>query len=149
LPDGPLADATLETIRDAFHKVYAQRYAEVPKAARFEGLNFRVRCSAPDPQVRISGAVGGAANKVKGSRNAWFDGRFQDVTVWDRYALVPGDEIDGPAIVEEREATTVIAAGDRITIDASLNLRLAVHVPDAPSARITTETPLAAAMELI
>jgi len=150
LPDGRLSDAMLETIRDAFHKVYAQRYAEVPKAARFEGLNFRVRCSAPDPEVRINGAVGGGtSNKVKGRRTAWFDGRYQDVAVWDRYALAPGDEITGPAIIEEREATTVIAAGDRITIDDSLNLRIAVHVPEAPSARITTDTPLAAAMELI
>jgi 5-oxoprolinase (ATP-hydrolysing)/N-methylhydantoinase A len=150
LPDGRLSDGMLETLRDAFHKVYAQRYAEVPKAARFEGLNFRVRCSAPDPEVRISGAVGGGtSNKVKGRRTAWFDGRYQDVAVWDRYALVPGDEITGPAIIEEREATTVIAAGDRITIDSSLNLRIAVHVPEAPAARITTETPLAAAMEQI
>ncbi len=149
LPDGLLSNQTLETIRDAFHKVYAQRYAEVPKAARFEALNFRVRCSAPDPEVRISGAVGGAADKIKGRRKAWFDGRTQEVTVWDRYALKPGDEIAGPAIIEEREATTVIAAGDRITVDDTLNLRIAVHVPEAPSARITTETPLVEAMELI
>jgi len=149
LPDGALSNRTLDALRDAFHKVYAQRYAEVPKAARFEALNFRVRCSAPDPQVRISGAVGGATSKVKGKRSAWFDGRFQDVTVWDRYALVPGDQIAGPAIIEEREATTVIAAGDSVTVDDTFNLRIAVHVPEAPSARITTETPLAQAMELI
>jgi 5-oxoprolinase (ATP-hydrolysing) len=151
LPDGLLSEAMLETIRDAFHKVYAQRYSEVPKTARFEGLNFRVRCSAPDPEVRISGAVGGGTGtaKIKGRRSAWFDGGIREVAVWDRYALVPGDEVAGPAIIEEREATTVIAAGDRITVDDSLNLRIAVHVPEAPSARITTETPLAAAMELI
>jgi 5-oxoprolinase (ATP-hydrolysing) len=149
LPDGLLSNQTLDAIRDAFHKVYAQRYAEVPKATRFEGLNFRVRCSAPDPEVRISGAVGGATSRVKGRRSARFDGRTQEVTVWDRYALVPGDEIAGPAIIEEREATTVIAAGDSITVDDTLNLRIAVHVPEAPSARITTETPLAEAMELI
>jgi 5-oxoprolinase (ATP-hydrolysing) len=149
LPDGPLSDSALETIRDAFHKVYAQRYAEVPKAARFEALNFRVRCSAPDPEVRVTGAVGGAATKIKGRRNAWFDGRYQEVTVWDRYALKPGDQIAGPAIVEEREATTVIALGDQIIVDDSLNLRIGVHVPEAPSARITAETPLATAMELI
>jgi 5-oxoprolinase (ATP-hydrolysing)/N-methylhydantoinase A len=149
LPDGPISGETLETIRDAFHKVYARRYADVPKTARFEALNFRVRCSAPEPQVRIGGAVGGATGKIKGRRNAWFDGRFQEVAVWDRYALTPGDRIDGPAIVEEREATTVIASGDRITVDDSLNLRIAVRVPEAPSARITAETPLAAAMELI
>ncbi len=150
LPSGPLSDAAIADVRGAFHAVYAARYAEVPIAARFEALNFRVRVSAPDPQVHISGAVGGVAgSKIKGRRKAWFDGGLAEVDIWDRYALVPGDRITGPAIVEEREATTVIGQGDRIEIDDSLNLRILVHVPDAPAARITAETPLADAVRLI
>jgi 5-oxoprolinase (ATP-hydrolysing)/N-methylhydantoinase A len=151
LPDGLLSDAVIADIRRAFHAVYAKRYAEVPTSARFEALNFRVRCSAPDPQIEIRGAVGGGVSsaKVKGLRRAWFDGRFQEVKVWDRYALVPGDRINGPAIIEEREATTIIGLGDHIDIDAGLNLRIAVHVPEAPAARITAATPMAEAVRLI
>ena len=31
---------------------------------------------------------------------------FTEVPVFDRYALTPGDAIDGPALVEERESTS-------------------------------------------
>ena len=34
-----------------------------------------------------------------------------DVTVYDRYRLGPGATLQGPAIVEERESTTVIGPG--------------------------------------
>jgi N-methylhydantoinase A/oxoprolinase/acetone carboxylase beta subunit len=42
--------------------------------------------------------------------------------VYDRYLLAPGAELEGPAIVEERESTTVIGPGARIQIDESRNL---------------------------
>ena len=61
--------------------------------------------------------AGGAARK--GTRAAWFDGGFVDTPVYDRYALAPGARIDGPAIIEEREATTVIPPGDSVTVDAT------------------------------
>ena len=36
-----------------------------------------------------------------------------EVPVYDRYRLGPGAAFVGPAIVEERESTTVIGAGAR------------------------------------
>jgi 5-oxoprolinase (ATP-hydrolysing) len=151
LPAGVITTLHLNQLRRAFEAVYVARYAEAQKNACFEAINFRVRCSAPAPVITLTGAVGGgdAARKYKGKRRAWLDGASRDVDVWDRYALVPGDRIDGPAIVEEREATTVIAPGDLIEIDDSLNLRLTVRVPEAPAARITAATPLPDAIRLI
>jgi 5-oxoprolinase (ATP-hydrolysing)/N-methylhydantoinase A len=72
-----------------------------------------------------------------------------EAAVYDRYALEPGDRIEGPAIVEEREATTVVPPGDRLTVDAHLNLRIAVAVAAPASARVTTDTPLAQAVRRI
>ena len=42
---------------------------------------------------------------------------MHETPVYDRYRLRPGDTVEGPAIVEEREATTVIGPGDRLAID--------------------------------
>ena len=42
--------------------------------------------------------------------------------MFDRYALGPGDAIDGPAIVEERESTIVLPPGSRSTVDAHGNI---------------------------
>jgi N-methylhydantoinase A len=53
---------------------------------------------------------------ARGSRSVLGrDGRF-DASVWWRPALRPGDEIVGPAVVEEPEATTFIGAGERAVV---------------------------------
>ena len=46
--------------------------------------------------------------------------------VYDRYALAPGAQLTGPAIVEERESTAVIGPGGRCRIDDGL--ALVVHL---------------------
>ena len=50
-----------------------------------------------------------------------FEG-FAEVPVYDRYRLAPGDALDGPAIVEERESTVVLGPDARARIDDALNL---------------------------
>jgi N-methylhydantoinase A len=45
-----------------------------------------------------------------------------DVAVYDRYRLGPGATFVGPAIVEERESTTVIGPGAAVSVDSEGNL---------------------------
>ena len=42
--------------------------------------------------------------------------------MYDRYALTPGMVFAGPAIIEERESTTVVGPGARIRVDAGRTL---------------------------
>ena len=42
--------------------------------------------------------------------------------MYDRYCLRPGDDLEGAAIVEERESTVIIAPGARAWVDLGLNL---------------------------
>ena len=62
---------------------------------------------------------------------------------------LPGDRIEGPAIVEEREATTVVPPGDSLRVDDNLNLRLSIGVAAPPQALVAQGTPLADAMARI
>src|SRR5207249_4263367 len=43
-------------------------------------------------------------------------------SVYDRYTLAPGSRLDGPAIVEERESTSVLPPGTSATVDEYANL---------------------------
>ena len=52
--------------------------------------------------------------------------------VYDRYALEAGAALEGPAIVEEREATTIVPDACALTVDEGLNLRLTL-AETAPS----------------
>jgi len=61
---------------------------------------------------------------LKATRRAyWPEHRaYVESPILDRYRLTPGTQITGPAIVEERESTTVIPPGCVATVDEWLNL---------------------------
>ena len=151
LPVGTIGSGSVEAIRAAFRTAYEARYTSVYEGARIEAVSFRVRCIGPQPTLSLRGATGGAddAPRVKGKRTAWFDGGAAEATVYDRYALRTGDVIPGPAIVEEREATTIIPPGDHATIDASLNICIRVAVNCKAPALITPDMALEKAMQVI
>jgi N-methylhydantoinase A len=58
-----------------------------------------------------------------GTRRVYFEtetpssGEWLEAPVWHREALLAGNEIAGPAIVEEISATTVLYPGDRARVD--------------------------------
>ena len=150
LPGGQIDDGAMPTILAAFRRAYEARYTAVYDGAAVQIVSVRVRASGPVPALSLAqadGVAGGTARK--GSRAAWFGDRFIETPVYDRYALVPGTAISGPAIIEEREATTVIAPGDRLIVDATGTLRIAIALPSQAAARITPTTPIAEARALI
>ena len=63
------------------------------------------------------------AAPLKGEREVFFhETGFAPCSVYDRYALKAGFELSGPAVIEERESTTVIGPGAAATVDQYLNL---------------------------
>src|SRR5207244_3049686 len=55
----------------------------------------------------------------------------------------------GPAIVEEREATTIVPPGDTLTVDQHFNLRLTIGVADLPRTLVPAGMTLVEAMRRI
>jgi 5-oxoprolinase (ATP-hydrolysing)/N-methylhydantoinase A len=151
LPAGPIGQDSLPAIRDAFARAYEARYTEVFDGARIEAVNFRVRCVGPQPSISVKGAAGGGAQdaRIKGHRRAWFDDGAAEATVYDRYALRPGDHFDGPAIIEERESTTIVGPHDRVRVDKALNLCIEVAARKASEARVAAGMSRAEAVRLI
>jgi 5-oxoprolinase (ATP-hydrolysing)/N-methylhydantoinase A len=144
LPDGELSRESLAEISRRFDKVYEERYTHTYAGAVIEAITWRVTAEGPAPQLDIREASEGSNQRPagKGSRPAFFEDRFVDTPVYDRYALRPGDTVAGPAIIEEREATTIVPPGDSVRVDDSLSLRIRIAAPAAVPARITADTPL-------
>jgi len=143
LPAGAIDQYSLDAIRSSFAQVYTRRYTSLYAGATIEAISFRVRVLGPAPELALDQAGGAAAGeKRKGARHVWFGGGFVEAPVFDRYALMPGDTIPGPAIVEEREATTVVPPGDSLRVDKNLNLRLTIGVAARPQALVTQGMPL-------
>lgn len=150
LPDGPITDAIMPTIREAFVTAYAARYTSVYEGVGVMAVSFRVRCRGPLPRLSLTQAgARSTGSPHKATRAAWFDGGFVDTPVYDRYALAQGVRIAGPAIIEEREATTIVPPGDSVTVDASGTLAIDIGLAATPAARVTAATPLEQAAALI
>ena len=111
----------------AFAKAYVQLYGRRPPGVDTEVLTWRLRVMGPWPAVSPNGR-GGRGAAAKGTRPIWSDGRrgFVEAQVIDRYRLTAGDAVLGPAVVEERESTAIIAGGDRAEVDPNGNLVVTV-----------------------
>ncbi len=150
LPDGAITEAALPQILAAFTDAYAARYTSVYGGVGAQIINLRVRASGMPPALSVTQAgitAGGAA--LKGTRPAWFGDGFVETPVYDRYALTAGTRIAGPAIIEEREATTIVGPDDTVTVGDSGTLHIAVAVAARAAARVTPATPVAEARALI
>ncbi len=150
LPADAITDAAVPAIRAAFAAAYAARYTSVYEGVGIQLVSLRVACRGPIPALTLAPAEAAPSRAaLKGARPAWFGEGFVETPVYDRYSLAAGAEIDGPAIIEEREATTILAPGDRLAVDATGTMRIAIAVAAPAAARITPETPLAEAVALI
>jgi hypothetical protein len=67
---------------------------------------------------------GGARGALKGTRRAYFPGAdgWVETAVYDRYRLGIGDELAGPAVVEEDGSTLVVGPGATARVAASGNI---------------------------
>jgi 5-oxoprolinase (ATP-hydrolysing) len=153
LPDGPLLAESIGAIEKAFAEVYTRLYTHLYRGAKIQALHWRVVCSGPKPEVMMArqqrADTGGPARK--GSRPAYFPeaGGTVEAAVYDRYTLRPGERIVGPAIVEERESTTVVPPSDSLIVDEQLNLRLTIGRSAALEAVVPAGMPLVDAVARI
>ncbi len=151
LPDGRLGPERLDELRRRFAEEYTRLYTHLYSGAVIQALSWRVLVAGPAPELGLGAGDAGSNLRPagKGRRPAYFPGGFVDAEVYDRYALRPGDRIDGPAIIEEREATTVVPPGDSVEVDGSLNLRLTVGHGGQPIQLVTRDMPVDEAVRRI
>ena len=131
LPEGPYDDgaASRASLTAAFESAYREKFALTPPGVAVEFLNIRVSARAPvsGSEVVLQGRKGtGAAAALKGRRPAYFHetGGFTETAVYDRYRLGVGDEIQGPAVLEEEGSTLVVGPGATARVAPTGNMVL-------------------------
>jgi N-methylhydantoinase A len=119
----PLPNA--DEIRQRFFAEHERAYGFHNPADPVEIVNFRLLAVGRlrQPATPPAAPRQGAAAKAGGERNVWFTAEQAQATpVYDRAALLPGDAITGPAVIEQLDSTTLLFPGDRATVDPYLNL---------------------------
>jgi N-methylhydantoinase A len=125
VPGGTLDAAALARVRAAFDEVYAARYGYAQPDEPVEVVTWKLSAIGGASRIALAkAATTPLAGAVKGRRRAYFPetGGWIDCPIYDRYHLAAGLQIAGPAIVEERESTSVLPPGTVATVDEYANL---------------------------
>ncbi len=115
-----------EAIAEAFGAAHRQRFGFamperglVVEAAQAEAVGRNAEVEDPERPL----GAGDPPDPI--ARTDMFcDGESHDAPVYDRTALRPGDAVDGPAVIAEATATTVVEPGWRATLTAREHLLL-------------------------
>jgi len=131
IPAGSLGEHSIAEIEKAFLAEYEIRYGRSLEKISMETVTWRVLVQGPDPNVNLQlQRTGVQAEPFKGERPVYFPhlGTVPISTpVYDRYLLKPGQEFSGPAIIEERESTTVMGPNSTGKVDELGNLIIDLH----------------------
>jgi N-methylhydantoinase A len=124
VPLGRLDAAALARVRASFDDIYTARYGYANPDQPVEIVTWKLSAIGGAPRIALAKAARSGDGSRKGVRQAYFpEARgYADTPVYDRYALTPGMSLTGPAIVEERESTTVLPPGVTATVDEYANL---------------------------
>lgn len=98
--------------RQAYEDEYRELYGYVYEDRPLEIVAARVEVVGETAdQLEPSTSKPPTTPQVQRVTTAWFDGSPHETNVYDRERLLPGDRIEGPAIVHEKRSTTIIDPG--------------------------------------
>jgi len=113
----------------SFHLMHQKRYGHANERKPLEIVNIRLRVTVPGEVIDLPAfppGDGDAAQALLETRPMIFTGNNYAGKVYQRERLEPDDRVDGPAIVVEYSATTVIPPGWVALVDAYKNLVMEV-----------------------
>jgi N-methylhydantoinase A len=126
-PDGAVSDDALAAIVEAFHREHARLYTYDLRGQPVELVSVRVTATGRLPKAplpELSPAALPAASAVVAERAVvWEQGGWPVATrCYARERLLPGMGFDGPAVVDQTDATTLVPAGWQAVVDRFGNL---------------------------
>ncbi len=147
-------DLDVDALIERFHVRHERLYTYALRDAPVEIVTLRVAASGRVrrfalPSQRAARAQDGARTRVS-RRRVYIAGRgWTDCPCLDRQTLVAGAVVNGPAIVEQLDSTTVVRPGQRASVDRFGNLvirgeaavtRARAARPGARAARLRART---------
>ena len=127
----PVVAAALDAMTAEFETAYRQRFAFlmpgrelVIEAVSVEAIAAGERHELPSAQGEATAHVAQATEQVSMYVSDDSGGGWRDAGLYRQESLQPGATVTGPAIIAERNATTVVEDGWRATLNAAGHLDL-------------------------
>jgi N-methylhydantoinase A len=125
LEPGEIRNGGLADLDERFNGLHEQLYGFRMPGTASEIVNLRAVGYGDVPKLELPvGELGSedASGAVVDEHDVIFDGERVATKIYDRTKLQPGATLDGPAVVTEFDATTVVLPGYRAAVDANFNI---------------------------
>jgi N-methylhydantoinase A len=128
--NGPIDRPVIDAAIAEFHALHRRIYGYA-RPSDLEAINLRaVQTVKAREYSSHPGRHRGSSlpDAQKGTRLAYFDdiGRYDPTPVYDRHRLPIEVAIDGPAIIEQPDTTTVVYPGQQAQVDVAGNLIVSI-----------------------
>jgi N-methylhydantoinase A len=130
--DTAIDQVTPGMLADLFHTTHQQVYNFMDREAAVRITNLRVRVSGEPrlPAPRELPRAEGPAIPV-GERRLYYHGEWHRAAVYERSQLMAGHQLNGAAVIEQLDTTTLVPPGFVATVDRYGILTVAVGEPAA------------------
>jgi N-methylhydantoinase A len=119
-----ITQLTAQATVAAFHKLHERNYTFAQEDMPVEIVTLRVEARGvfPSPALRELPAAGRLEEAQIGTQEVWLETGPADSPVYAREGLGAGARIDGPAILTQLDATTLLLGGQCAVVDRYGNL---------------------------
>jgi N-methylhydantoinase A len=129
LPSNLVGPETMDELAAGFAAAHQRLYGFVAEDEPMQLVTFRAEATGivPKADIRPTDNAGPDPRVAEFSRrDVWLReaSAFVSCPLYDRERLLAGNRIEGPAIIEQMDATTLIVPGATATVDPYLNLIL-------------------------
>jgi N-methylhydantoinase A len=128
VPAGALDEDLLRAVLGRFERLHAERYGYAIEGEVIELLSFKVTAVGRRAKPEV-GADRAGESRPRIERDVYFRGRgFVPSLVVHRDALVRGETLEGPCVIEEEGSTTLVEPGMRVERTDQGSLVIATEV---------------------
>ncbi|WP_282605691.1 hydantoinase/oxoprolinase family protein [Pelagibius sp. Alg239-R121] len=114
-------------LREDFFAVHERTYGHVDREAPVEIVNLRLRVVASLGRKAAGNTQPAGSGEAQSTQEVWFsEGSPIDTPIYARENLPQGTILQGPAIITQLDATTVVPPWADIKIDSALNMIMEV-----------------------
>ena len=119
----------LENLAANFFTIHERNYGYHNPDDPVEVVNIRITAigalHSPGDAIAKEPTEDGVPEQM---RPVWFDGNLpMNTPVYDRVTLSAGQKLEGPAVIEQLDATTLLGPGDRCRVDDMANILVDLH----------------------
>ena len=126
---GRITRKSLAAVEEKFHALHRKSYGFDNRDEATELVNLRITATGLLLKPKLRKEREGDRNPrraLKERRRVFLRGRYYEVPIYDRDRLHPGARMRGPAIVEQRDSTTLVFPRQHARIDGYRNIIITV-----------------------